>query len=94
VDPYLPTFWPARVPNHVLSRQQYERVLDSSIPAAERRLAFDTRAEWYRWLAGGYIGQINQMVTDFGKLGIVERRPGPADGAFPAVMYVESGVGF
>jgi hypothetical protein len=93
-DPYLPAFWPARVPNHVLSREQYERVLDSTLPDSQRRQAFDTREEWFRWLAGDYIREINRMVTEFGKLGIVERRPGPGDPLFPAEMYVESGVGF
>jgi hypothetical protein len=34
------------------------------------------------------------MVTDFGKLGLIETRPGPADGAFPKVMLVESEVTF
>jgi hypothetical protein len=89
-DPYLPSFWPARVPNHVLTRAQYERVLDTSLSAAERRAAFDTRADWYRWLTGDYLQQINQMVRDFGKLGVVERREGPEDGPFPPRMYVEN----
>ena len=40
VDPYLPTFWAARVPNHVMPEQSYERVLDTSLPLDERREAF------------------------------------------------------
>jgi hypothetical protein len=78
----------------VLSREQYAAVLDTRLPDAHRRQAFDTRADWFRWLSGDYIRQMNRMVTEFGKLGIVERRPGPDDGAFPAHMYVESDVGF
>ncbi|HYO79802.1 MAG TPA: LodA/GoxA family CTQ-dependent oxidase [Bryobacteraceae bacterium] len=93
-DPYLPAFWPARVPNHVLPMREYQRVLDTSLSDAERRDAFERRAEWYRWLAGDYIRQINQMVTDFGRMGVVQRRPGPDDGRFPARMYVESDVSF
>src|SRR5262249_52679412 len=31
VDPYLPTFWAARVPNHVMPEKSYERVLDASL---------------------------------------------------------------
>jgi hypothetical protein len=88
-DPYLPSFWPARVPNHVLTRSEYERVLDTSISTSERRQAFDTRADWFRWLTGEYIQQINQMVRDFDKLGVIERRDGPEDGLFPPRMYVE-----
>ncbi|MBL1101524.1 LodA/GoxA family CTQ-dependent oxidase [Streptomyces sp. 205] len=94
-DPYLPTFWPARVPNHILTEEDYDIVLDMSRPAAERRLAFERRAVWNRWLPTDYLTHINDMIRDFGKLGIVERRPGiPAEAGFPAVMLVESEVSF
>jgi hypothetical protein len=90
-DPYLPTFWPARVPNHVLTEEQYRRVLDTSRSLDERLLAFNTRAAWERKLTGSYLQQINQMVRDFGKLGVVERRDGPSgETLFPSVFYVES----
>lgn len=91
VDPYLPTFWPARVPNQVLSRASYEAVLDASRDVPARSAAFHTRSSWLRVLQGAHLTQINQMVSDFGKFGIVERQPGPSDtDAFPPVMYVES----
>lgn len=94
-DPYIPTFWPARVPNHVLAAEEYEKVMDASLPAEDRLVAFNTRATWYRFLEGGYLSQIKQMISDFGKLGVVERRDGPADDPdYPPVMYVESQVGF
>jgi hypothetical protein len=94
-DPFYPTFWPARVPNHVLAKKEYEMVMDESLPEEERITAFNTRATWYRWLEGGSISQVNQMITDFGKLGIVERQEGPkGDGLFPPLMFVESQVGF
>jgi hypothetical protein len=89
-DPYLPTFWPARVPNHVLTEENYKKIIDPSTPMAEREAAFFTRANWYRWLAGGQVQQMNQMVSDFDKLAVVEHREGPHDGSFPAVMFVES----
>ena len=91
-DPYLPTFWPARVPNHVLSQADYDRVLDRTLTRAERQRAFETRSTWYRMLVGAApLPQLAQMVTDFGKLGVVERREGtPGDADFPPVMYVES----
>ena len=93
-DPYIPTFWPARVPNHVLAEEEYNAVINSSDPE-ERMLAFNTRSTWYRFLEGGTLAQINQMITDFGKLGVLERRDGPEnDSQFPPVMYVESQVGF
>jgi hypothetical protein len=93
-DPYLPTFWPARVPNQVLAARDYDAVVDETRPLSERRTAFERRAVWLRWLEGRYTMQINQMVRDFGKLGVVETRPGPEDGHFPRRILVESEVGF
>jgi hypothetical protein len=89
-DPYLPTFWPARVPNHVLTAKDYATVMNRSLPLDQRMEAFARRASWYRVLDGQYVQQINQMVQDFSKLGVVERRPGPGDSAFPETMLVES----
>lgn len=89
-DPFLPTYWPARVPNHVLREEDYLRVIDPALPLDERRRAFFTRAVWLRGLRGEYLDQIRAMVSDFGALGVVEPRPGPPDGAFPATLFVES----
>ncbi len=93
-DPYIPTFWPARVPNQVLTRRDYEIVIDESRPLGERRAAFERRAVWLRWLDPEYMKAIAQMVTDFGKLGVVEALPGPGDGEFPASILVESEVDY
>ena len=95
-DSYLPTFWPARVPNHVLTEANYALVMDRSLPMEDRLKAFRSRAVWLRGLEGQYLDQINQMVSDFGKLGILERRAGPADAknVLPPVMFVESTPGF
>ncbi|MCU0686667.1 MAG: LodA/GoxA family CTQ-dependent oxidase, partial [Polyangiaceae bacterium] len=32
-DPFAPTFWPARVPNHVLTAYDYDAVIDRKLPA-------------------------------------------------------------
>jgi hypothetical protein len=94
-DPYLPTFWPARVPNHVLSEKHYNIVMDKTLPKELRIQAFDTRSNWPRWLKGAGVEQTIQMIREFGKMGIVEERPGPGDDdVFPAKMFVESQVGF
>ena len=94
-DPYLPTFWPARVPNHVMAEEEYAVVMDTSRPIAERLAAFENRRVWLRWLPPRYLDAINAMVTDFGKLGLVERRPGPTDDPrLPAEVLVESEVSF
>lgn len=90
-DPYLPTFWPARVPNQVMSQQAYETVMNESLPAEERLRAFARRAAWIRPLGNiSYQEQINNMIADIAQMGIVEVREGPRDGAgFPALLEVE-----
>jgi len=94
-DPYMPTFWPARVPNQVLTEADYQIVLDASAPMAERQAAFERRANWLRFLTGSYENQLAMMVKDFGKLGLVVERPGPTDtDAFGPTLMVESAVTF
>jgi hypothetical protein len=90
-DPYLPTFWPARVPNQVLTEENYEIVMNASLPLGERLAAFANRANWLRPLGSvSYTDQINNMIERFGELGIVEVRDGPqAAPHFPPVMEVE-----
>jgi hypothetical protein len=93
-DPYLPTFWPARVPNQVLTEQDYEIVMDPEQPPEVRRAAFNTRLNWLRGLnlTAPYIQQITTMVHRFGELGVIERREGPSDdSSLPSVFYVETG---
>jgi hypothetical protein len=90
-DPYLPTFWPARVPNQVLSAEDYERVMNPFLPREERLAAFSRRASWVRRLRGSDSEQMEQMVKVFGEMGVVEVRTGVADDpGFPPVMMVES----
>lgn len=89
-DPYVPTFWPARVPNHVLKEGDYARLMDPDLSDEQRLAAFNIRVSWFRGLGQGYQGQINRMVTSFGKMGLVERRDGPG-GDLPGVVYVETG---
>lgn len=93
-DPFLPTFWPARVPNQVLTEASYKIVMDESKPIAERQKAFEERAAWLRQLGENHAESREKMITEFGKLGVVEVRPGPADGKFPKAILVESEVGF
>ena len=89
-DPYLPTFWPARVPNQVLTEEDYQRVIDTSLRREERILAFHKRDNWIRF-KGSVADVMLQMIAHFGAMGIVEARPGVKnDPDFPAVIYVES----
>ncbi|WAH55874.1 LodA/GoxA family CTQ-dependent oxidase [Pseudomonas silvicola] len=89
-DPYLPTFWPARVPNQVLSDENYRKVMDTSLDRAERLEAYHLRSDWDRTLGPGADHQLQVMVEHFDRQGIVEVRPGIADDPdFPPVMQVE-----
>jgi hypothetical protein len=90
-DPYVPTFWPARVPNQVLTRENYDIVVDKNRPIAERMAAFANRAAWIRPLGSkSYTDQINNMIHHYGDMGVVEQRPGPGDKEFPESTEVEN----
>jgi hypothetical protein len=93
-DPYVPTFWPARVPNQVLKEDDYEVAIDPTKSPEERKRAFNRRHEWLDTLdpeAHNTTVEVRQMVTQFGKLGVVEQRPGVTDDIdLPKVMFVES----
>ena len=89
-DPYVPSFWPARVPNEVLTKENYDIVMDKSRPLSERRKAFANREAWIEPLgADGYTHQINNMIHHFDFLGVVEVRKGPGDAGFPEFIEVE-----
>jgi L-Lysine epsilon oxidase N-terminal/L-lysine epsilon oxidase C-terminal domain len=85
----LPTFWPARVPNQVLSEEDFSKVLNTSLPKEQRLDAFYNRSSWYRLFDGK--DDIALMITKFDKLGIIEERSGPEDlPGVPAKVWVES----
>jgi hypothetical protein len=95
ISPVLPTFWPARIPNHVLRQSDYETVVDTTRPMDERSAAFAARYDWERFVsAPSRVETLANMMAGWWKLGIVEERPGPDDDAFPRIMKVESDVGF
>lgn len=90
-DPYLPTFWPARVPNQVLTADDYAVVMNTELPREQRIAAFQNRPSWLRALHGSAPEQMLQMVAHFGRMGLIEARPGlRGDPDFPPVMLVES----
>jgi len=91
-DNFIPTFWPSRVPNTVLSETSYKTVIDTSKPLDVRIAAFYDRSNWLRSLGlkRPSLEQIRYMVDHFGELGVIEKREVPADPNFPSVMYVET----
>lgn len=94
-DVFLPTFWPARVPNHVMTEDAYDKVVNTGLSLATRQAAFHDRAHFFRGIDHPpYLQQLQLMIGNFGKLGILEPREGPTDGEFPSTLYVETGYGF
>ncbi|MEM7532249.1 MAG: LodA/GoxA family CTQ-dependent oxidase, partial [Chloroflexota bacterium] len=97
-DPYVPTFWAARVPNQVLTNEDYDIVIDHEQPMENRIAAFNRRAQWLHVIPGynerGAAAAnkvMMEMIKDFGKLGIVEVRHHDEDSAaFPVTMMVET----
>lgn len=90
-DPYLPSFWPARVPNQVLTAEDYQTVMNEDLPHGQRVAAFQRRASWMRGFTGSVADVMDQMIARFGAQGIVEARPGVQDDPdLPPVIFVES----
>jgi hypothetical protein len=88
-DLYQPTFWPARVPNHVLTEEDYLVAIDGAHEHSRRVEAFLTRADWNEPLQGDTAGQMEHMVRIFASMGLLERRPGVAeDPELPPWMWV------
>ncbi len=93
-DPYLPTFWPARVPNNLLNQERYRETMDPRLSEETRKQAFAFRAFWLDDLPldgqePTYTNLINSMVKYFDRVAIVQARPGvPGSAEFPAQMQV------
>jgi hypothetical protein len=91
---YLPTFWPARVPNHVLARANYDTVMSRSALLPERQAAFRERQLWLSHIAVSVeesIPFMNEFVQRWGRQGVVTPRPGPGDPDFPDRFWVQEG---
>lgn len=90
-DPFIPSFWPARVPNQVLTEDEYKIVMDTTRSRAERLAAFNYRRHWTRGLVSDAKEAMMQMIAHFAQMGVVEARKGILyDPDFPPVIYVES----
>lgn len=62
-----PSFWPARVPNAVLSRENYRRAVDPTLSHDERVTAFAERRSWFDRL-----GTDPLLIGEFGAMGVLE----------------------
>lgn len=95
VDPYLPTFWPARVPNQVLSADAYKLLnkpkndKETKEEKDEKWAAFSHRENWFRNLSRGPVKAMEDMVDDFQRMGVIEAAELPEGGPFPTTVFVE-----
>jgi hypothetical protein len=99
ISPYLPSFWPARVPNTVLTADQYAVLMDTTQPPNKRIAAYRTRSHWLRNILNNQDGSpasneqvMENMVNGFQNMGIIQPMPGPTDlsGQIPFQLYVET----
>ncbi len=94
VNPFFPTFWPARVPNQVLPEMHYRQAIDPEASEMQRLKQFSLRLDWLRDLLyltqSGAIEKINQFLSDWSKVGVVTRQEVPAGNSLlPPVVHVE-----
>lgn len=91
-DEFAPSFWPARVPNHVLSAEDFEKAIDPGQPLSARVQAFAIRTNWNAPLGEDTAGAMTEMVRVFGSMGLLEERAGPSggDAIVPEKMLVAS----
>ena len=77
---FQPTFWPVRVPNNVLTADQYETVMNARKPYSERRGVRVRSPPGLRQLAPreDYKSVINEFVKEWNGVGF-DQMPGPTD---------------
>jgi hypothetical protein len=90
-DPYVPTFWPARVPNQVVSEADYKIIVDPNSKPPERVAAFKARADWFLQTLERP-DPLHGMVERYGSMGLVIQRDGiKGDPEIPEHIYVSDG---
>ena len=88
-DPYLPTFWPAGIPNHVLAWDDYQVVMNGQLIMEQRRQAFRKRENWLRRLSPNFTISLNEFNDEWHEFGLITRQPGPEGDDFPDWIHVE-----
>ena len=90
-NPFVPTFWPARVPNQVLTEDDYAAAVGASGTQADRVARFRRREDWITETLGdgGYLQEIVAMIDRYGDMGLVTARQGVhGDPDIAGVVYV------
>ncbi|WP_372922114.1 LodA/GoxA family CTQ-dependent oxidase [Roseovarius sp.] len=87
-----PSFWGARVPNQVLSREAYAIATTPGLAPLQAQRHFGNRRFWLRDLQGtGYADRIDNMVHKWWMTGLVEAHTPPAGFGLPDPCFVETG---
>lgn len=79
-DPYVPTFWPARVPNNILALSDAIKLESPDLKIEEKLELFKYRKEWLADLPGkptrftDYREVINSMVDHYDRVGVVLKK--------------------
>src|SRR5690606_32548020 len=93
-----PAYWPARVPNQVLTKADYNTIIDESQSNDSRLQAFEKRENWWRNMSSQPDSrdpeqeeiQAQYMIKQFEKMGTVLQADGPKNiSGIPAKVYVE-----
>jgi len=101
---YLPTFWPARVPNDILTEDNYGIIMNGRASEEQKFTAFSP-GKRLKWLRGIAYNDENpalknpdsrEIITKFteggwSKVGIVLQKEGPGTPQFPDKIWVETG---
>lgn len=105
---YIPTFWPARVPNDVMTAANYQLLMDPNrtLPEKEAALSLDARRKWLRGIAYSNVNTprpalvrnaqaINTFINVWDQVAIVAQLPGPDQGGLlPTTVWAETGRSF
>lgn len=93
LNSYLPTLWPARVPNHVIASRAYEALMDSSLPGPERFKLLNMREDWMRDFSDmdGSFPRALGFLESWSKVGLVVAKASPDGPGFPPEIFVETG---
>jgi hypothetical protein len=99
---YIPTFWPARVPNDVLTEQDFDALSKPGLSETEKLDIFSRREKWLRGIIYLYdyppttipnktVG-VNHFIKEWPKVGIVLPKEMPNAGkTLPETIWVETG---
>lgn len=98
---YVPTFWPVRVPNDVLTEADYEVIMNAGTSLEEKNAAYSNRVKWLRGIVyqygyppvkvSPYTKGINDFISQWPDVGILIQKPGNGDANFPDKLWVENG---